>query len=85
MANQWVDWSALLASVPEEERQTLEQSFTQLAEPAPDSEDTPYQSQAAEGVEAALKTLEREGRVKEEDGKILIERKLIPDAFQKYI
>ena len=80
----WVDWSALQERVPEDEKQSLEQAFSQLALPADDA-DTPYESKAAENVQATLQTLEREGRVKEEDGKILIDKGLIPDAFQKYV
>ncbi len=80
----WVDWSALQERVPEDERQSLDQAFSQLALPA-DNADTPYESKAAENVQSTLETLEREGRVKEEDGKILIDKALIPDAFQKYV
>ncbi len=80
----WVDWSALQERVPEDERQSLDQAFFQLALPA-DNADTPYESKAAENVQATLETLEREGRVKKEDGKILIDERLVPEAFQKYL
>ena len=79
----WVDWTALQERVPEDERQSLDQAFSQLALPS-DTADTPYMSRAAEDVQATLEALEREGRVKEEDGKILIDKRLIPEAFQKY-
>lgn len=79
----WVDWTALQERVPEDERQSLDQAFSQLALPA-DTADTPYKSRAAEDVQATLEALEREGRVKEEDGKILIDKRLIPEPFQKY-
>ena len=84
MANiTWVDWSAVEENVPAGERTAFEQSFRQLALPA-DTADTPYQSSAGEGVEATLKALEQEGRVKNQDGRLLIDKKLIPDEFQKY-
>ena len=80
----WVDWSALVASLSADERTSLEQSFTQFAEPG-ETEDRPYKDQMSESMQAVFEQLERSGDVRQENGKILVAKRLIPDAFHKHL
>lgn len=80
----WIDWSALEAKLSEDERVALEQSLTQLA--APDgAHDTPYKTQTTETAQEVLERLEASGDAKQEGGKMLIKKNLLPEAFHKHL
>lgn len=82
----WIDWSALHERIPEEEQASFQQAFMQLALPDPGDEgDVPLMHQMVEDMQAVLQQLEQEGRVRHQDGKVLIHRDLIPESFQRYI
>ena len=80
----WINWSALEAKLPEDEKIALELALTQLAAPD-DVEDTPYKSQTVETSQQVLERLTASGDAKQEGGKMLIKKNLIPDDFHKYI
>ena len=80
----WINWSALESKLSEDERIALEQSLTQLAAPK-DVEDTPYKDQTAETTQEVLERLTASGEAKQEDGKMMIKKSLIPDDFHKYL
>jgi predicted Rossmann fold nucleotide-binding protein DprA/Smf involved in DNA uptake len=87
--SQWIDWSALEQRIPDEEKASFQQQFTQLARPDPEAaqvaEQQVYSNEMTESIQAVLSQLEKEGKAKSEGGKMLIDRKLIPDSFQKYV
>ena len=85
----WINWSALEEKIPLDELPSFHRSFLQLAKPAPEGGDEDWDNaflrKVQGNVQATLKQLEREGRMKEEDGKMLIDKKLIPDEFHQFI
>lgn len=84
----WINWSALEEKIPLDELPSFHRSFLQLAKPAReggDDWDNTFLRKVQGNVQATLKQLEREGRMKEVDGKLLIDKKLIPDEFQQFI
>lgn len=82
----WIDWNALEQAIPLDELPSFQRSFLQLARPdkAEDWDNT-FLRKVQGNVQSTLKQLEREGKMKEEDGKLLIDKALIPEAFQKYL
>jgi len=80
----WINWSALEAKLPEDDKIALEQALTQLAAPT-DVEDTPYKDQTTETSQEVLERLTDSGDAKQENGKMFIKKNLIPDDFHKYI
>jgi len=82
----WIDWNVLEQKIPLDELPSFQRSFLQLAQPAKEEDwDNTFLRKVQGNVQATLKQLQREGRMKEEDGKLLIDRGLIPEAFQQYI
>jgi hypothetical protein len=85
----WIDWSALEQRIPDAEKASFQQQFTQLARPDPEAEAVArqqvYSNEMTDSIQAVLSQLEKQGKAKSEGGKMLIDRKVIPDSFQKYI
>ena len=86
----WVDWSALEEKIPLDELPSFHRSFLQLAKPGgPRGEgenwDNAFLRKVQGNVQATLKRLQREERVREDKGQLLVDKKLIPDAFHEYI
>lgn len=85
METTWIDWSALEEKIPLDELPGFHRAFLQLARPKESEDwDNTFLRKIQGKVQGTLKQLKREGRIKEEDGKLLIDKALIPEAFQKY-
>lgn len=86
MSESWIDWSALQERIPEDEQSSFRQEFLQLARPAPERRDeVPYMNDMTEAVQATLAQLERDGKAKSVDGRLLVDGSLVPASFRRYL
>lgn len=76
----WIDWSALEASLPLDELPQLHRAFLELHDPGERWDEAPLRRVQGK-VGAALKRLERSGRVRHEGERLLLAADALPAGF----
>jgi hypothetical protein len=77
----WLDWTKLESNLPLDELPSLQRSVLKRLQPDEDW-DSAFLRKVQSRFQAALKQLERDGRVKVEADRVLIDADLLPEVFR---